>query len=448
MHLRNADLTGRTASRLAVAGFAVVLLVLAAVAVGNSTTPITFVLGLILLSACAAVLLAQRRQVSESRAREIERLRHDAATDPLTGVRNQRAFQEDLAREAHRADRAGSRVSLVIFDLDGLKALNDALGHQAGDEQLKALADALHAAARASDAVYRVGGDEFIALLPDTGAWDASVFAHRVQTALATDTAGGASATAGVADALPPAGKDALVRRADLALIKAKESHRDMLIYSAEFEPAHADAAVADQVKTLATALALAVDAKDPSPRSHTHTVSELAAQIALELGLKPRRVAQVRLAGLLLDVGKIGIPDAILQKPAKLTDYEYELIKTHSNLGHQIVLASELEDEAGWVLHRHERIDGRGYPDGLHDADIPLEARILAVADTFEAIISDRPYRAGRSPAAAFAELRRCAGTQFDPDCVEALGRAIDEADPPQVSAKPIVQSVPAITQ
>jgi diguanylate cyclase (GGDEF)-like protein/putative nucleotidyltransferase with HDIG domain len=394
-----------------------------------------FVIGLILLSACAAILLAQRRRVSESQAREIELLGRVATTDPLTGLRNHRAFQEDLTREAHRAERAGSRVALVMFDLDSLKELNDALGHQAGDDGLTALAQALHDAARASDAVYRVGGDEFTALLPDTDAWAASVFAQRVQLMLASDTASGASATAGVADALPPTDKDALIRRADLALLEAKRAHRPMLIYSTEFEPAEPidrDLAVErarHHAKTLATALALAVDAKDPHTRSHSQTVSELSAQIAVELGLEPRRVAQVRLAGLLHDVGKIGIPDTILQKPAKLTDDEYELIKTHSTLGHKIVLACELEDEASWVLHHHERIDGLGYPDGQHEEDISLEARILAVADTYEAITSDRPYRAGQSSAAAFAELLRCAGSQFDPDCVDALRRATGEA-------------------
>jgi diguanylate cyclase (GGDEF)-like protein len=433
MFLRDVDLTSRTASRVAIVGLAVVPIALGVVAVGNNIGLITFVLGLVLLSVCGAILLAPRRRASEGQARQIELLRHDAATDSLTGVRNQRAFEEDLAREAHRADRAGSRVALVMFDLDGLKALNDTLGHQAGDDQLKALAGALQAAARASDAVYRVGGDEFIALLPDTSALDASVFAQRVQLALATATAGVASATAGVADAFPPTGKDALIRRADLALMEAKGSHRAVIIYSAELASADLDAAAAGpqhHAKTLATALALAVDVKDPATRSHSRSVSELSARVGVELGFEPQRVAQVRLAGLLHDVGKIGISDAILQKPAKLTDDEYKLIKTHSTLGHRIVLASELQDEAGWVLHRHERIDGSGYPDGLHDQDIPLEARVLAVADSFEAIISDRPYRAGQSSAAAVAELRRCAGTQFDPECVEALCRALDAAD------------------
>jgi diguanylate cyclase (GGDEF)-like protein/putative nucleotidyltransferase with HDIG domain len=428
----DADLASRTTARLAAAGLAIVVLALAAATVGNVITLTAFVFGLGLLSVCAWILVTQLRQVSKARAREIESLRHAAGTDPLTGVRNQRAFQADLTRETHRANRAGARVALVMFDLDGLKGLNDTLGHQAGDDQLKALADALHAAARASDAVYRVGGDEFIALLPDTGAWDASVFAKRVQLSLATDTAGGASATAGVADALPFMGKEALIRRADLALIEAKGSHRAMLIYSADSEPGHPNLAAArsQHHAKLASALALAVEAKDPSTLSHSHTVSELAAQIALQMGFDPERVAHVRLAGLLHDVGKIGVPDAILHKPAKLTDDEYAVIKTHSTLGHKIILASELDDEAGWVLHRHERIDGRGYPHGLHDQDIPLEAKILAVADTYEAIISDRPYRAGQPPAAAFAELRRCAGTQFDSDCVEALHRAIGEAD------------------
>jgi diguanylate cyclase (GGDEF)-like protein len=398
-------------------------------------TVTAFVIGLILLSACAAILLAQRRRVSQAQMREIELLRRVVTTDPLTGLRNHRAFQEDLTREAHRAERAHSHIALVMFDLDSLKELNDALGHQAGDDGLKALAHALQDAARASDGVYRVGSDEFTALLPDTDAWAASVFAQRVQVALTTDMASGVSATAGVADALPPTDKDALIHRADLALLEAKRAHRPMLIYSTEFEPAETidrDPAVEGaqhHAKTLATALALAVDAKDPHTRSHSQTVSELSAQIAVELSLEPRRVAQVRLAGLLHDVGKIGIPDAILQKPAKLTDDEYELIKTHSTLGHKIVLACELENEASWVLHHHERIDGLGYPDGQHEDDISLEARILAVADTYEAITSDRPYRAGQSSPAAFAELERCAGSQFDPNCVDALRRATGES-------------------
>jgi HD-GYP domain-containing protein (c-di-GMP phosphodiesterase class II) len=154
--------------------------------------------------------------------------------------------------------------------------------------------------------------------------------------------------------------------------------------------------------------------------------VSELCALIGQALGMSRDRIAQLRLAGLLHDVGKIGIIDSILQKPGPLTDDEYQVMKTHTRLGHAIVSAAERPDEADWILHHHERIDGGGYPDGLKGDQIPLESRIILVADAYEAITADRPYRAHRSPEVALAELERCAGTQFDAGCVEALRRCI----------------------
>jgi len=179
--------------------------------------------------------------------------------------------------------------------------------------------------------------------------------------------------------------------------------------------------------RTLAGALALAVDTKDASTRSHCQAVSTLCAVIETELGFAPDQVARIRLAGLLHDVGKIGIPDAILQKPAKLNAEEYEQMKTHSVLGHDIMLAADMPIEARWVRHHHERIDGGGYPDGLAGEDIPLEARIIHVADSFEAMTSDRPYRVAPGEQFAVQELRRNADTQFDADVVAALLRVLD---------------------
>jgi putative nucleotidyltransferase with HDIG domain len=179
--------------------------------------------------------------------------------------------------------------------------------------------------------------------------------------------------------------------------------------------------------RPLASALALAVDAKDSYTRSHCQTVSQLCAVIAAELGLERDRVARIRLGGLLHDVGKIGVPDAILNKPAALTDAEYELMKRHSLLGSDIVEAAEMHDEARWVRHHHERYDGSGYPDGIAGEDIPLESRIILVADAFEAMTSDRPYRRAPGQEFAVAELERHAGTQFDPRVVDALCRALE---------------------
>ena len=183
-----------------------------------------------------------------------------------------------------------------------------------------------------------------------------------------------------------------------------------------------ADAEDEHHSRTLASALARAVDAKDSYTRSHCQTVSQLCAAIAAELGFEGDRLARMRLAGLLHDVGKIGVPDAILNKPSGLTDAEYEVMKRHSLLGFEIVQAADMALEAAWVRHHHERFDGGGYPDGLAGEEIPLESRIILVADAFEAMTSDRPYRQAPGLEFALAELRRHAGSQFDPRVVEAL--------------------------
>jgi putative nucleotidyltransferase with HDIG domain len=255
-------------------------------------------------------------------------------------------------------------------------------------------------------------------------------FAQRVR-ALTRDGAHGHAftATAGISEALGLRSRDEVVREADLALLGAKRVHQDVAVYGPDLDlPAgHAAAEDDHHTRTLASALARAVDAKDSYTRSHCQTVSQLAATIAAELGFTGERLGRMRLAGLLHDVGKIGVPDAILNKPAKLTDAEYGVMQRHSVLGCDIVRAADMPVEARWVRHHHERYDGRGYPDGLAGDGIPLESRIILVADAFEAMTSDRPYR--KAPGAEFAvgELRRHAGTQFDPEVVEALCRVLD---------------------
>jgi diguanylate cyclase (GGDEF)-like protein/putative nucleotidyltransferase with HDIG domain len=324
-----------------------------------------------------------------------------------------------------------------MLDLDDLKTVNDALGHQAGDERLRALADALRSIHRAGDSAFRIGGDEFAVVLTATRSWGALEFVQRLAVELEA-SGHGATVTAGIAEALDAREKDELIREADLALITAKRIDQRAAIYSHDMV-AELDTTIvedAHHTQSLANALALAVDAKDSYTRSHCQTVSQLCVLIATELGVGSDTLARLRLAGLLHDVGKIGIPDSILKKPGALSDEEYEQMKSHSLLGAAILEAADMRVEADWVRHHHERIDGAGYPDRLAGSEIPLESRIILVADAFEAMTSDRPYRMAPGQAYAIDELRRHAGTQFDPAIVEALVRRLGSAGPASRSA------------
>jgi diguanylate cyclase (GGDEF)-like protein len=393
-----------------------------------------FAVGVALLLILGLSMSYFRRRLDDELCRELERLSVVAITDPLTGLRNHRAFHEDLARSLQRTSRTDVPLSLVMLDLDALKAINDEQGHQVGDDGLRALARAMLVTVRGSDCVYRVGGDEFAVILDGTRAWNALEFVYRLQASMA-ESAAGVSVSAGVAEASGLRDKDTLIREADLALMATKRSGQAVSVYTSDMDRpvAGPDALEEHQERTLADALALAVDAKDSYTRSHSQTVAQLSALIAAELGFSPQRIADMRLAGLLHDVGKIGIPDAILNKPAKLTDAEYDQMKTHALLGHDIVHAADMPTKSRWIRHHHERYDGFGYPDQLKGEAIPLESRIIFVADAFDAMTSNRPYRVAPGQQFALDELRRHAGSQFDPDVVQALCRILERpANPP----------------
>jgi diguanylate cyclase (GGDEF)-like protein len=398
----------------------------------RSAMLVALALGLLMTAAFGTILLIARRGADTLRRVELERLAGAAMTDSLTGLSNHRAFHEGLARDLREAEASGEPLALIVLDVDDLKAVNDTRGHAAGDDHLTALAGELTRLAPAGACVYRTGGDEFAVVLPCERAWAALELTQRVQAALA-DFAGPEqlSVTAGIAEATVPSGVDNILREADLALLATKRDSQRAAIYTPEMELEAIVAAArsdlnAEHTSSLAAALSRAVDAKDSYTRSHCQTVSQLCALVAAELHLRPERIGRMRLAGLLHDVGKIGVPDAILNKPAKLSDAEYEVMKRHSVLGQEIVAAAGLPVHAEWIRHHHERYDGKGYPDGLAGEDIPFESRIILAADAYEAMTSDRPYREAPGRDFAIAELRRNAGTQFDATVVDALCRAL----------------------
>ena len=368
-------------------------------------------------------------------ARDFDRMADallEALKDPLTGLLNHRAFQERLAEELRRAERAGHPLSVVALDLDDFKAINGALGHAVGDEALRTVAAALRDELRAGDVCGRVGGDEFMLALVDADVATAELIVDRVRDRVAHERLGTGqplTVSAGVVS-YPRHGteQDELLHLAEGAMYWAKSNGKARtFVYSDSIDLALSAEEAAERnlraglVNTV-HALARAVDAKDGYTHSHSQTVARYAAELGDALGLREERIEQLRTAGVLHDVGKIGIPDAVLLKPAKLEVAEFDIMRRHSELGRDIIAGAGLEEIASWVLHLHERFDGRGYPDALAAEAIPLESRILHCADALEAMTSSRIYRPGMAIERALAELERGAGTQFDPQVAAVL--------------------------
>ena len=309
-------------------------------------------------------------------AEQRDHLLHLAHHDPLTGLRNRRAFEDGIARRLGRVGPDG-RLALLTLDLDHFASVNDALGHEAGDELLRRFAALVGDLTRDADAPTRLGGAEFAVLLDGADAPSAGRVAERLRRRVRDELTGpglDVTVSVGVADA--GQGEDArdLVRRAGRALQAAKHLGRDRCVVH---DPGHGDALAAlrrdgapgEQVAA-AVLLAETLDLRDPATARHSHTVGALAEAVARELGWTDDRVERVRLAGVLHDVGKLGVPDAILFKPGPLDDEEWAEMRRHAEIGAQILEHAGLSDVAGWVLAHHERPDGRGYPQGLRPGD------------------------------------------------------------------------------
>jgi len=377
----------------------------------------------------AAILIRSMRERAEVL---IARLYDAARTDPLTKLANRRGFRELLDLELERARRSGGNMALIVGDLDHFREVNDRSGQRVGDTALQRAACLLHAGKRTIDALARVGGEQFALILPDTEPHDALAIAERLRSELREEFAKDSvpiTISFGVVS-YPQHGETAasLLRVADEAMHAAKANGRDMtVLYSHTLrEATRRDGQSRDihEERFLAVILDLAetVDLRFSGSARHSETVGRYAEMMARELGLSEQRTARVQLAGRLHDIGKVGVPDSILAKPAKLSDDEFDVIKRHPDLGAQILEHPSLADVRRWVGAHHERPDGRGYPLGIAGEAIDLEARILAVADAYEAMTSDRAYSPSLGHEAARAELERCAGAQFDPRVVEAL--------------------------
>ena len=385
-------------------------------------------------SACALVLAG----VAVRQKRRLRTLDTQIAqanrTDPLTGLINRRAFEELLELELERATRAGSPMSVVVGDIDAFRQVNEQHGHAAGDAALQSVAANALKWKRRIDVAARIAGEEFALLLPETDERGAFIVAERLRRAAHrsfAETTAGVQFSFGVATA-PGHGTDAvgLLRAADQAVAAAKGLGGDRtVIYSDEVARALDEGTHAGTELQLVTVIALAeaIDIRDTGTGEHSHTVARYAELMARELGFGEERVERVRLAGVLHDIGKIGISDRVLTKPGPLDHTEWAEMYTHPEIGARLLSRPEFEDLREWILAHHERPDGLGYPRGLRDDQIPLEARILAVADAYEAMTADRCYRPALGEAAARAELEGGAGTQFDATVVAALLRAID---------------------
>jgi diguanylate cyclase (GGDEF)-like protein len=400
-----------------------------------------------------------------------------AITDGLTGLKTHRYFMEAVEREWRRSTRSGQAFSVIMLDLDRFKEVNDRHGHGQGDMVLRTVANVLSGNVRQSNVVARYGGDEFSILMPEATATQAGTFAERMRANIENELllkTHGVTASFGIGT-FPVHGpsKEEVLRAADAGMYMAKHQNGNCVQlgptlpiavnfgqgyeilapnlgaaarrtfctgpeafdeYFGRIEKASQQGMEESYLLDTVTSLARAVDFSDHSTRDHGQAVSRWAARIARQVRMSDEEIEEVRLAGVLHDIGKVGIPPDILSKPARLSPEEYEIIKSHSVLGEKILACLRLgsiKRVARMVRHHHETFDGSGYPDRLKGEQIPLGARILAVADSFDTLVSERSYKSKRTYGDAVVELYRCSGKQFDPRLVESLLQASEDLKP-----------------
>ena len=384
-----------------------------------------------------------------------------ANTDTLTSLYNHRGFQEVLAKELEKANANNTPLSVVMFDVNNISKINRELGHAKGDEVIKTIADKIKQNIRSNDCAGRYGGDEIAVILPNTTTKDAKYLAEYITYCLSccfVDDVGPIKVSVGIST-FPECTiyQEKLLILAEQAMFisqaKGYKEGMSAIVSSSDFNfwddvalnsfaevlaKRHSQIGINfeeellhkfnqeeiinhNHLMEMVTSIAGAIDAKDPYTKGHSTSVSRYAEALARSVNLPEHEVERIKIGALLHDVGKIGIPENVLKKPGKLTDEEWEIMKQHPKIGAEKVIAPNeaLRDLIPIVKYHHERLDGKGYPEHLKGDEIPLEARIVSIADAYHALVSDRPYRKGLPIETACAILKEGAGTQWDPDLV-----------------------------
>jgi len=380
-------------------------------------------------------------------AKLYQEARLTSLTDTLTSVGSRKMLEDKLQAEFDRSKRYKRVFSLAIFDLDNFKTINDVLGHGSGDEALKKLAKCMKKEKRTSDILTRYGGDEFVMIMPETKAIDAVTLLERirdkVQKIKLTENLP-MTISCGIAEYLfkPTDSSREVMRRADLALYEAKSAGRNCVkVWDKTMSKTINNDIENEKIKKLQRRIAglseqaekvfiqsiwglvQALEAKDPYSKKHSENVMYYAAGIAKTMNIAPEQIDVILRAAMIHDIGKIGIPDAILTKPAKLTPHERSIIEQHPLIAVRILeKMTFLEQEIAIIRHHHEKWNGNGYPDGLSNSAIPLGARIMAIADTFDALTSNRTYHNARSIADAIGILVDSSGYDYAPKAVEGM--------------------------